>query len=860
MNEDDQSRPVEGRRIGPYRVVREIGRGGMGAVYLAARADEQFEQRVAIKLIKRGMDTDDIIRRFRTERQILANLRHPHIATLLDGGITEEGLPYFAMDYVEGAPIDQYCDQHKLSIRNRLNLFRMICSAVQFAHQNLIVHRDIKPGNIIVTPEGVPVLLDFGIAKLLDAEHSQETMPGQRPMTPECASPEQVRGEPITTASDIYSLGILLYKLLTGHQPYRFASGLPQEIIHVICTQDPEKPSTAISRTVQVPGVSADAPVTLTPEVVSKNRDDEPEKLRRLLSGDLDTIVLKAMQKDPRRRYESVDQFSEDIRRFLEGLPVIAQSDTAAYRAAKFIRRHKVGVTGAALIAVALVGGMVATSWEAHIAERERARAVKRFEQVRQLANSFMFEIHDAIADLPGSTPARNLLVKRAMEYLDSLSREAGEDPALQSELATAYQKMADVQGNPFYANLGDSAGALSSYRKALAIRERLATADPKNAKFHRDLATTYDSVGDMLWATGELAGALDHYRKSLEVRKALLKDSTEAEASHDLALSYERIGDTLAKKGDFNAALESHRDALAIREALSNQDPQNAKARREVSISYGKVGDMLALTGNPTVALDNHRKALALREELAARDPGNSRARRELALGYINVGELLSETGDWNGALENYRKAMKIREDLASADPTNVQASRDLAIIYGTIGEALSATGDKRGAVDHGLKSLEIFKTMSARDPTNRGAREDLAICYGSLAEIMEGISDAEGALRNYRNAVSILEPLVVADPMNAATERRLGIYYSYLGLLDAKQAGAPSIPANKRVELWQQAREWYQKSMNAFRNIQKHGILTGAEPLKADQMAAEVAHCDEALAKLRGTGRTSR
>ena len=228
MNEDDQSRPVEGRRIGPYRVVREIGRGGMGAVYLAARADEQFEQRVAIKLIKRGMDTDDIIRRFRNERQILANLRHPHIATLLDGGITEEGLPYFAMDYVEGAPIDQYCDQHKLSIRNRLNLFRMICSAVQFAHQNLIVHRDIKPGNIIVTPEGVPVLLDFGIAKLLDAEHSQETMPGQRPMTPECASPEQVRGEPITTASDIYSLGILLYKLLTGHQPYRFASGLPQ--------------------------------------------------------------------------------------------------------------------------------------------------------------------------------------------------------------------------------------------------------------------------------------------------------------------------------------------------------------------------------------------------------------------------------------------------------------------------------------------------------------------------------------------------------------------------------------------------------------------------------------------------------
>ncbi len=860
MNQDDQSQPVVGRRFGPYRVVGEIGRGGMGAVYLAVRADEQFEKRVAVKLIKRGMDTDDIIRRFRTERQILANLRHPNIATLLDGGTTEEGLPYFVMDYVEGVPIDQYCDQHQLSIRNRLQLFRAVCSAVQFAHQNLVVHRDIKPGNIMVTPEGVPILLDFGIAKLLQAELSQETMAGQRPMTPECASPEQVRGEPITTASDIYSLGILLYKLLTGHQPYRFTSGLPHEIIHVICTQDPEKPSTAISRTVQLPGVSADAPVTLSPEVVSRNRNDEPENLRRLLSGDLDAIALKAMQKDPRRRYESVDQFSEDIRRYLDGLPVIAQSDTVAYRTAKFIHRHKAGVAAAALISVALVGGMAVASWEAHIAGRERARAVKRFDQVRQLANSFMFEIHDAIANLPGSTPARNLLVKRAMEYLDSLSKEAGDDPALQSELATAYQKMADVQGNPFYANLGDTAGALSSYRKALTIRERLASADPRNAKVRRDLATTYDSVGDMLWATGELAGALDNYRKSLEVRKALLKDSTEAEARHDLAVSYERIGDTLAKKGDFNAALESHRDALAIRESLSNQDSKNAKARRELSISYGKVGDMLALTGNPTVALDNHRKALALREELVARDPGNAKARRELALGYINVGELLSETGDWNGVLENYRKAMKIREELASADPTNVQASRDLAIIYGTMGEALSSTGNHSGAIDYGLKSLEIFKTMSSRDPTNRGAREDLAICYGSMAEIMEGINDAAGALRNYRDAVSILEPLVVADPMNAATERRLGLYYSYLGSLEAKQAGASSLPENKKAELWQQAREWYQKSLNAFRDIQKHGVLNGVEPLKADQMAAEIARCDEALAKLRSTGRSSR
>jgi eukaryotic-like serine/threonine-protein kinase len=359
--DEDQHVPMTGRRIGPYQVTREIGHGGMGAVYLAVRADDQYQKQVAIKLIKRGMDTKTILRRFRTERQILANLDHPHIAKLLDGGTTEEGLSYFIMDYVDGLPIDRYCDTQKLTTVERLRLFRTVCSAVAYAHQNRVVHRDLKPGNILVNAQGVVKLLDFGVAKLLHPEASSKTTGSTaavlRPMTPEYASPEQVRGSVITPASDIYSLGVLLYELLTGHRPYRVQSRTPQEIERVICEEEPEKPSTVISRIEEAPDLGR----PLTPASVSQTREGQPEKLRRRLAGDLDTIVLMALRKEPERRYGSVEQLSEDIRRHLEGLPVIARKDAFWYRSAKFIKRNKAAVLAATLgagIILALVAAL----------------------------------------------------------------------------------------------------------------------------------------------------------------------------------------------------------------------------------------------------------------------------------------------------------------------------------------------------------------------------------------------------------------------------------------------------------------------------------------------------------------------
>ena len=363
-----------GRRIGPYEVVGELGHGGMGTVYLARRADAEYESLVAIKLV-RGVHSASLLGRFRSERQILASLSHPNIARLLDGGTTPEGYPYVVMEHVDGEPIDRYCDTRHLPIEARLELFRAVCLAVQHAHKNLVVHRDLKPSNILVTQAGVPKLLDFGIAKLLDpelAEHTVvETGTATRLLTPSYASPEQVRGENITVATDVYSLGVVLYELLTGQVPFHFRGRGALEIERVICEEEPTRPSTLVTRDGDGADTNGNAPKMSAAEL-SRARNLMPDRLRRRLAGDLDTIVLKALRKEPNRRYESADQFAEDVRRHLDGLPVIARVDTWTYRANKFVRRHRLGVAAAAVFIVVLLGFATAMAAQARRVARER--------------------------------------------------------------------------------------------------------------------------------------------------------------------------------------------------------------------------------------------------------------------------------------------------------------------------------------------------------------------------------------------------------------------------------------------------------------------------------------------------------
>ena len=360
-----------GKQIGAYRIIRECGHGGMAVVYLAERADGEYRKRVAVKMVKPGAGKDDILRRFRNERQTLAALDHPNIVKLLDGGSTEEGLPYLVMEYVEGIPVDQYCDSHKLSVPKRLQLFRTICEALHYAHQKLVIHRDLKPSNILITNDGTPRLMDFGIAKLLNPECFQTelvTLSDRRPMTPQYASPEQVRGEPVTPATDIYSLGVLLYYLLTGRRPYG-AAGLSRfELERLVCEVDPEKPSTKVQKVDEVDSAASKGKPSTSPEVLSQARDTSPEGLRRILRGDLDMIVMMALRKEPKQRYASAKAFANDIERHLSGLPVKARRPTTLYRGSKFLRRHHESVA-AALIALMLMAGV--STWEARRISRQ---------------------------------------------------------------------------------------------------------------------------------------------------------------------------------------------------------------------------------------------------------------------------------------------------------------------------------------------------------------------------------------------------------------------------------------------------------------------------------------------------------
>lgn len=718
-----------GQHIGPYKVLKEIGHGGMGQVYLAVRADD-YMKRVALKVVKRGMDTQEIVRRFHHERQILAWLDHPNIAKLLDGGTTEDGLPYFVMEYVEGRQIIDYCDSRKLLITERLKLFRQVCAAVQFAHQNLVVHRDIKPSNILATEDGTPKLLDFGIAKLLNPDLSPMTIaPTQtamRLMTPEYASPEQVRGENITTASDVYSLGVVLYELLTGHRPYHVKGRTPHEIIRAVCEEEPEKPSTAVNRIEERTSRDGAKPITLTPQVVSATREGDPEKLRRCLRGDLDNIVLMAMRKEPHRRYTTVNQLSEDIRRHLEGMPVVAGRDTFTYRVAKFVHRNKAGTIAAVAVFLTLLVGIVATSWQARVASRERERAERRFNDVRQLANDLMFELHDDIAKLAGSTQVREKLVKRALRYLDSLADEGG-DPMLQLELAAAYRKVGLVQGNPNGSNLGDTAGAVESYRKAVSICENLAHDHKNKPEVQRDLADSYQSYADMLAMTGKLTEAVQHYRRSNEIYQSLFAtDSQDAAVGVQLARGYLKLGDTLGSPifpnlGDKDGALDNFRKSLEVAGSLLTAVPSSTGARKFLYLGHERVGDIQWHRGDFAAALAGYQQSASITRTLLTTDPDNFVYRRHLAvLAQKSSAILLDHMRNVAAAQQEADKSMKIARELSEADPKDVELRGVLAYSYERQAAIQAFKNDIAGAIENYGREQEIYEALREADPLN--------------------------------------------------------------------------------------------------------------------------------------------
>ena len=832
---------ASGQLIGSYRVVREIGRGGMGAVYLAERADEQYRKQVAIKLSKRGMDSDAVLRHFRNERQILANFDHPNIARLLDGSTAGTSLPYFVMEYVEGLPIDVYCETHALPLNERLELFREVCAAVTYAHRHAVIHRDIKPSNILVTSDGAPKLLDFGIAKILQpggAMEASATMTGLRLLTPEYASPEQVQGKPVTTATDVYSLGVVLYQLLTGQKPYRLKTGTPEEISRAITEQEPTRPSTVVAE--------------------SDEGSKSPIRDSKLLRGDLDNISLKALRKEPERRYPSVEQFSEDIRRHLEARPIRARKDTIHYRATKFVQRNRVATAAAMLVFVSLVGGIIATAWEARrarteeaVAKEQKKRAEQRFNDVRRLAHSVLFDYHDAIKDLPGATRVRERLVKDALVYLDSLASEAEDDPALQRELAAAYDRIGDVRGQAYRANLGDRAGAMDSYLKALRIREALVTASPKDVQSRRELAESHRKIGWQLMDTTEGTQGLEHLHKAVDLDYELTAENPEnADLQSQLSVAESELGMALHDRGNLRGALDQYHEALALQEKLLADHPRDLKYRRPLARTYDAMGRALGMAGNIAGALEANHKGLVIEEESVAEDPTNGTYRRGLEISYSNDGYYRDRLGDKRGAIESYRKGISISEQLVAADPSDTGASDDLAQEYQQVADSFAALGDNGQALLNYRKSLKLFDNVLVNAPEDLRRRLLLAISRAGVGKMEARLGERASAVDECRKTISLLQE-TTEDPANSSHRSLKAQAYKYLGETYAALAAATEGSTTQVTQLWTAARDMFQQSLGICEDMHNRGISAPPDTPGIDEVAGEIANCEAALAK---------
>jgi eukaryotic-like serine/threonine-protein kinase len=712
---------------------------------------------VAIKIVSRGMDTDMVLRRFRTERQILASLDHPNIARILDGGSTSSGLPYFVMEFVDGLPLTRYCDERRLTVTERLRLFRKVCDAVGYAHRNYVIHRDLKPGNILVTSDGTPKLLDFGIAKIVKGSDEDPTVTGLAMATPAYASPEQIRGGAIGLGSDIYSLGVILYELLTGHRPYRLPMRDSEELARVICEREPTRASTVVGIREKVEEGEG-ATVTVDPSDISECRRTTIDALRRRLRGDLDTVISVALRKEPDRRYSSVEHFSDDLGRFLDGRPILARKDSAAYRFTKFASRHPAGL-GLAIAAVLLLCALSAyASWEAR-------RLSRRMAEDHQLASTFLVEVHDAIARLPGATPAREKLLRKSLDYLNGLTRDAGEDPALHRALATAYEKFAELQAGTIGAGLGKSYDALETVKKAqriremlakdprdlkaqlelsnnylltaflvgraasaderlqydhkaLAIAERLYGLDPKNPDYQDLLARSHTSSAYALMFYDRWEESRKHFRRALTLRTNTLsfaKDSVKAQ--RDLARIHYRLGAGYAQAGQAGEAVGYLRQALAIQRPISAANPNDEAITSETAASCHFLGVALRGEGNTREALDAFNEAIAIREESLSRDPQNARSRSLVAGNYAERGTTYLEAGHFSEALRDLHKAVEYQTSLIEVDPKGTPTRIAMADFQCRLAKANAMLARKSSAAKHQAYWRESAKYFRRAD-----------------------------------------------------------------------------------------------------------------------------------------------
>jgi serine/threonine protein kinase len=748
------------QRVGNYLLDRLLGRGGMGAVYLAHRADGEFEQKVAIKLIDLPLATEIFRQRFRQERQILAGLQHPYIARLLDGGVTVGGDPYLVMEYVDGVPIHRYCENHALSVADRIALFLRVCEAVQFAHQNFVVHRDLKPDNILVAEDGTPRLLDFGTAKLLspsmDKPGGDLTREGYQSYTPQYASPEQVLGNPITTASDTYSLGILLYLLLTSTQPYELKEPTMAEMLRVVCKEAPRRPA------------SADG---------------------QRLDADLEAILLKALRKEPRERYLTAEQFSADLRAYLEGLPVAARRGNLRYRAAKFIRRNRIAVGASALLAASLIAGVIGVAWQSKVANDERRKAEASAEDMRQLSNSLLSELNEAIQQIPGSTGAQKLLVTRVLEHLDRAAHDSRSNRQTRIDLADAYARLGNIQGNTYVQNLGDFNGALASMDKAIALVEPLTANGSTDSEALRVFALAQESRSEILFGTTRMSEAVASMKLAIAAYERILAlPGVTPVQLCDAASAYGILGDELGNAGseslyELPAALSAfQKDRDLVNRALS-LDPNLIRTQRTLIIVQMKIGEVESEI-DPAQALKDYRLGLQSADALPKNEQQSLRMNRVRSSLLEDEAGVLIDLGEYAAGNAIYANEALDKQKLAAADPLDLRAQSDWqtaldreASGYEVAAEPeLSANAaDRRRnlATAEGLRTQEvdILQNLLKRDPSNDEYRPVLAgaqIWLGTIRYILHASKDSPALVKS---GLAAMRELAKKDPDSPAT-----------------------------------------------------------------------------------------
>jgi serine/threonine protein kinase len=726
--------PWIGRVLGPYRLEKLLGRGGMGAVYLASRASDDIRLRAAVKIISARFTSDWLRQRFLLERQVLASLRHNNIARLIDGGFTQEGEPYLVMEYVEGRRLDQFCEEEKCGVASVVRLFLQLCDAVGYTHRNLVVHRDLKPGNVLVDSQGTVKLLDFGAAKLLDtrAPDGAATRLGMRAFTPDYASPEQMFGQTVTAASDVYSLGVILYQLLTGHLPFDFHNKSSADLLRTVYDTDPMSPSDAVTRVVD-----------------GANLDAGDRRLRVAeIRGDLDAIVLKALRPDPEDRYRNVEDLSADLRAYLEHRPVSAREGSFRYRATKFVRRHTVGVAAGLVLCVVAAAGATGTILQARVAAEEEANAREGFESVRKLSKLLLLDFYDQVKGLPGSIDVQKELVTQALTYLDKLSTEAAGDRVLTLELIEAYTKLGNVQGNPYEQNLGDSQGALASFNKALPMADELLASGVQGDAEARTLALLYQGHGEVLFSLGRPAESVPFSEKACGLFSSYAdRPTAPVEAIWDAASCLDSLGDQygmrgLGSHGDLSKAREIYAKVAQYQERALKLKSGNLRSLRGLIISRMKTADLLR-QADPGTAISGYREALRGASELTPDDRQASGIRRLEAMLHTKLGQVLADLNNTTEALDQLGQAEKIYRLLRTADAKDTRTLYDLATVGYHRSLALEYANRNRESLTGYRDAAALLNDLLESSPGNGVYQGHLAECRLRSGRLMRALGE---------------------------------------------------------------------------------------------------------------------